>query len=667
MAIVAALPFGLARLANAQDVIQEEGGPVIVGETEEWEGLRFEPFHFAFDLYGRVEENKISTLGVSRRESYKEIRATGSAWSRGYIGHPNFIELNLAGTFGLSQQFIDSESNNRHETPLESIDEYDVSANILPHSDYPTTIYSRRNHNYLTQQFGDTLDSLVTETGVQASLRETDFPTTLHYFHRTEEQSSNLSPTNFSIEQDTFEWLSTWRPAENQQLTWDYTLDSVTETGDLRPTNDFLRQHAIATHELTFGENDQHRLRSNFFGYNETGDTEYSRLRLDESLNLRHTPRFETLYNYSTDWSKYNGENSFFNRGSAGLRHKLFESLWTSFDVGASSLSLPEDNYTSDQYFTDLDLDYKKKVPYGELSASVGLGFDFQADSDRGSPISILNEGHVVPVNGIVEIQKQNVTPGSITVTDASGFIQYVEGIDYTLEYFPDRVEIRRILGGAISDGQALLVDYDIGPQPGADTTTWTMSSNVRYDFEEGFLRGVGLFARYLHQDQDRRSDDPDVIIPADVDDVTVGADYRLGYLLVSGEQQWHQSTLSPYDATRFNAHYRLPLGVGSTLDAFAGYDLVERTSENTSSTISTVKGRWTQRVDRNLSFAVIATWRNEHEDPGINIDAFEQRLEVTWKYRQTSVYGSIANSFVDSDTDYSTYLTVQLGLRREF
>ena len=136
---------------------------------------------------------------------------------------------------------------------------------------------------YKPEHLGDTLDSLVTESGIQTDLRSATFPTSLHYFHRTEEQTSHLNDANFAITQDTFEWLSTWRPTTSQQLTWDYTLDNVTETGDLRPNNTFLRQHAIGTHELNFGDNDEHQLRSTFFGYNESGEIDMSRLRLDEA------------------------------------------------------------------------------------------------------------------------------------------------------------------------------------------------------------------------------------------------------------------------------------------------------------------------------------------------------------------------------------------------
>ncbi len=663
MAIAAWLPVALPAYAQSADE-----GPVIVSTEDTWEGFKLEPIHFAMDFLGRAEETKVrSPTTGRRRDLLREFRATGSAWTKGYIGHPNFFDLNLAGTFGLGQQFIDSQSTGRRERPIETIDEYDVSGVLLQTSDFPTTIYSHRNHDYLNQQFGDTLDSLVTESGIQTDLRSATFPTSLHYFHRTEEQTSHLNDANFAITQDTFEWLSTWRPTTSQQVTWDYTLDNVTETGDLRQNNTFLRQHAIGTHELNFGDNDEHQLRSTFFGYNESGEIDMSRLRLDEALRLRHTPRFETLYNYGVDWSKLNEDDQIFQHGSAGFRHKLFESLWTSFDLGGSRLQMPDQSFISNQVFTNLDFDYRKLVPLGELSASAGVGLDYRADGERGTPLTILDEPHAFPASGRVLIQRQNITASSIVVTDSTGFITYVEGIDYTVQVFPDRIQITRILGGSIADGQAVLVDYEIGPEPAADTTTFTASGSVRYDFEESFVAGLGVYMRYLHQDQDRKSKSPDVILPANVEDITLGADYRIGYLLLSAEEQWHDSSLSPYEATRLNAQYRLPLGVGTALDATANYDMIDRTTESTTTTIATVKGRWTQRIDQTLSFALTATWRNETEDPSSTVEAFDQTFEIFWRYRQTSVTASVHNSFVNSNADDTSYLTVQLALRREF
>ncbi len=641
--------------------------PVVVGTEDKWEGIQFEGLHFALDLVGHVEENRIKSAGTTSRDSFNEIRGSVTGWTRGYIGHPNLIELNLLGTFGLAQQWIESDTTGRNEQPLNTFDEWDVSAVILQKSDLPTTIYSRATQEYLTQQFSDTLDTNVTETGIQTEIRSPVVPTTLHVFHRTEEQTSQLQQSDFNITQDTLEWLSQWRPADNQDVTWEYTLDNVAQSGDLRPTNTFVRQHAVGTHELRFGESDQNRLRSNFFGFDQTGDGALTRLRLEELLDLRHTPRFETIWDYLVDWTKVQDQEQLFQAAKGGFRHKLYESLDTNFNLGGTNLNVSDPNFTSSNVFSDLAFNYHKKVPLGRLEAAVGGAFDYRMDSERGEPFDIANQPHVVPSSGIVMLQQQNIVTSSIVVTDATGFITYVEGVDYTVTQFPGRVEITRITGGSIVDGQTILVDYQIGPEPASDTTTLAANASVRYDFDESFVRGLGVYMRYFHQNQDISTTDPGVLLPADVDDLVVGADYRIGNFFASAEQQWHDSSLSPYDATRLVATYKFPLGIGSFIDAYAGYDMLDRTDVGSTSNVLNVRGRWAQRIDRQLTFAINLLYRNEQDDPGGSVDAFQQGIDVVWSYRQTTISANLHTSFVNSDTSNTDYLTFQVGVRRQF
>src|SRR5205085_2076409 len=112
-----------------------------------------------------------------------------------------------------------------------------------------------------------------------------------------------------------------------------------------------------------------------------------------------------------------------------------------------------------------------------------------------------------------------------------------------------------------IGDGQLVAIDYAVGPEPANTTTTIGVGTSWRYDFDESFLKGAGVYIRYFHQDQDRTSSKPDLLLPANVDDLVVGADYRIGVITLSAEHQWHDSTLSPYNATRFNANYDQPMG----------------------------------------------------------------------------------------------------------
>ena len=56
-----------------------------------------------------------------------------------------------------------------------------------------------------------------------------------------------------------------------------------------------------------------------------------------------------------------------------------------------------------------------------------------------------------------VDLPNRNIDANSVTVTDSSGATNYTEGADYEINY---RLGMIRVLsGGAISDGQTLLVD----------------------------------------------------------------------------------------------------------------------------------------------------------------------------------------------------------------
>src|SRR5690606_35728018 len=177
--------------------------------------------------------------------------------------------------------------------------------------------------------------------------------------------------------------------------------------------------------------------------------------------------RLETRYNLSVDAQERPTGDQQLLRGVAGLRHRLYESLHTSVNVGASRLQAQSD-FTSDQVFGDVSTQYIKRVPYGVVDASAGIGVNRQEAGERGEPLPLVDQP-VTLDNGLPgTITQASVDPGSIIITDATGVRIYIEGVDYTLRVLPDRVEIRRIVGGAIAAGETVLVDLVGGPQPGA-------------------------------------------------------------------------------------------------------------------------------------------------------------------------------------------------------
>ena len=76
----------------------------------------------AWALHSDRRELRLAALIAQERPDV----LVGYDW-HGHYGHPNFLDFNLSGTFGLGQQWIDADSTGRHESPIETIDEYDAT------------------------------------------------------------------------------------------------------------------------------------------------------------------------------------------------------------------------------------------------------------------------------------------------------------------------------------------------------------------------------------------------------------------------------------------------------------------------------------------------------------------------------------------------------------
>lgn len=666
---------GTAGWLPVQAAAQEAEGPVIVGARRELEGFRLQDVNVALDLVGQYRTGSVKPAnGAALKEREQILREALTLSSSSYIGHPNLIDLEMAGTFGLSQEWLDSDlaalaAGSSSERTIETIFEYDVKALILRESSRPVTLYSNRSQTLINRQFGESIDSVVTTVGARALLRSETLPTSLHYFHRIEDQTSRSGNVGFNTVQDTFEWFTQYQPEPEQLYTWDYTFDNIEQSGFLRPTQSIQRHNAHATHSVNFGPNNEHNLRSSLQAFHEAGDFPLDRVRLEELLRLRHRPDLETHYTYTFDWQKRPAADQFFNQGLAGFRHQLFDSLVTSGNVFANYRTASPD-FSSYEFGGLLRFDYHKRVPLGRLSAGTFINLSQQTSSDQGAAIQVIDEPRTFGPTGLVVIDRRNIVPGSIRVTDASGLILFSPGADFIVTSFGNRVEIRRVLGGDIGDEQAVLIDFDIGPEPGRTLTTFGTGASIRYDIDEGLLRGLGAYARYSHQEQsvsDSLLSPAALFIDTTVDDYVYGADYRIWNVFFGAEQHVRESTISPFTITRLEARYTQPLGPRSTLTVHASQHDIERPIENLHTQITLAGARYSQPITERLFMNASVLWRHEEDNVGLELDGFEQQLDFNWRYRQTTVYGAVRNAMLESTNSDSTFQTFLLGLRREF
>lgn len=666
--MAAAAAVASARPAAAQSLPPpEEGGPVIVGEhQEQFESFVLQRIRGVVEMLARYRTDERRRPGErTTRDTETILRPSVELSADAYILHPNFIELSLTGRLLLDQESLDSESLGLREDTTTLDTNYDFRALILGRSSMPVTAYSRRTQTNIDRLFGPSFDSIITEHGAIVQFVNERAPTTIQYFHRDLEQVESTGALDFGVVQDSFDIRSNIRLSERQTLSLDYTMDVVEQSGAQRASLDFVRHDATALHTLNFGEHRLHELRSRVRWLEQTGDSPFRRLTFDESLRLRHTERFQTRYDLFYETQEREDSSQDFLRGTFSLRHRLFESLVTTANVGASTLNT--DGFNSNEYFGDVALDYIKRVPYGVFSATASVGGNLRDDGPRGSPLRILDEPRTFNDPAPIILARQNILVGTIFITDLSGLIVYDEGLDYTLRGFPDRVEIRRVVGGSITDGQTVLIDYTIGPEPASTVTSTSLGLSARYDINEGFLRGLGLYLRYLQRDADIDSPNPAFFILDESRDLIVGADYTTGPLTLSAEYETFDSTISPFNATRFEAWYVHTLGRGSSLNFSGSYQMIDFTALDNQVNLAVLRAIWNQQLSDKLRLSAQVIWRDEEDDREGHSQGFEQRLNLNWRYRQTEVYLSGRNSMFDSRSEERLTQTLEVGLRRTF
>jgi hypothetical protein len=677
------LPFVVALLAAplasprlwAQ---QQEGETLVLGRRQKAQWLHLDPAEYTLELVTRYDASQIKqpSSGTAKSSTWTFEESIEAA-TTGYIVHPNLVELNLAGKFGLAQRIFEGDTldtatplapdTQQNENQNDIIYAWDARATFLRNQIAPLTLYTTRSQQYISREFGPTLETTNTLYGLNWSINLKNAPMRVLATHREEDQDDLAGSQAFSIKQDTFEWGGTYKLGLSRFLSWDYSFNDVSQSGAESGDTHFNNHDASLRYEDEFGPKRQHTFYSTLEYRNQSGDFPLEQLRFDNSLRLQHTDRFETDYTYTYTDDDIAGSQRIAHRGTARFRHRLYESLVTSGQVGAESNEFGGGG-TGEIYFANLNFDYTKRIgSRGRLSADLTLATAYQNEEANAQPIVIADEPHTFtdPLGAV--IARANINPSSIRVTDAAGIVRFRPGIDYQVVSFANRTELRRIPTGLIPPGGAVLIDYALLPEPAHTTTTNSIAGGVRYDFTEGYLKGLAVYGRFLFQDQNIESGQTDFFIPDDVTDYMVGTEYRVWDFVLTAEHQWHDSEIDPYDSTRLSARYARRFRQNTTLSATAAYTTIDYREPTNTVDLVTVSAELEHHFSRSFDARLTLLYRNERDDLLGDTTGFEQLLDLTWKHRQTEIYVLLRNATFDTDTQDSSFQYFQLGFRRRF
>lgn len=550
--------------ARAQEQVIEDG-PIIVGENKpKWTRFDLQRFQAALELQTRYRSDHRSQDGepdITDREAV--LRELVEFSGEAFIGHKNLIDLTGSVKFGLEDRFLDFETvqNTDHSQDFTTL--FDLNAHVLGNSKVPFDVFARREEQLLDRDFAASVTNTITEYGAAASIQSITAPTNIRIARHESVFDDPTGDFDYSQDQDTFALQSIINVAKNNRLDVQYTFDDITDRRGIAYDNAYQRHNLQLTDVYTFGKANHHELRSYLRYFEESGLLSQRTLRWDEQLTLIHSRRLETRYKLSADRRTVNDSDQDQLDTSATIKHRLFESLTSTGTVGTRRFSDSSDS-TSSEWYADGTLDYTKKVPRGRLDLTLGGSFNAQDNSERGTTIRVFDDAQVFDDPLPITLARRHIVPGSLEVSAVSGFPVYLEGVHYTARYFQDRVEVRIIIGSGISDGDVLLFDYDVGPEPASTVNTTGLAASIRYTLTEGWLNGLSGYALYRRTDYSVSSADPGLLVFDDTVTMTYGVEYRRDDWHVKGEREHHESSITPYDTTRLEASY-IGLAEGSS------------------------------------------------------------------------------------------------------
>ena len=659
-------PVGALLICTCLAVAQNANEPIIFGQREKRDVLTLYNTFAAIELTYRYTRDEIDPNNQpSQKFIEHRVEETFTLQTQGAVVHPNLVELNLAGTFGLTQQWLSNDQQN--ETNFGTIIEYDVEATFLRKEEAPVTVYARRTQNTVDRTFGPTFDNTIQTEGAIVDWHNKTVPTRLEAFHSDQTQSGlDINNTEFDLSQNSFIWHSEYRPSQRQIWSWDYTLNQIHETTTGLPSNDFVTNDAALSHSIDFGYKDRSHLSSLLSYFNQSGDFPYDQLRWDERLLLAHNDNFETNYHYTFLDQTVNDVDQTTNRGEVGFTHRLYKSLITQAWVGVEDINR-SDGSDSLTTFAHVDWDYHKSVPLGSLAAFLAVNWSRADNSQQIQVTQIVNESHTFNDPFPIVLTRQGINANTIRVTDTSDIIVFLPGSDYVVTDFGTRVEIQRVIGGRINNGQTVLLDYLIEPQGKNVTNTNSFSVGGRYDIERGPLRGLSLYSRFTDQHQDIDASDSLTFTPNSYTDTVIGAEYRFWKMTLGAEQEWYDSTLYPFNATRFFARYTDRYSQDTSALLSASYAIVDYPDSNDRLNLLLLSGTLSHRFTHELYGFASVLYQDEQDDLRGSTRGLEEQVELNWQRRQTTVYVLFRNSDLSTDFQDTSFQIVRVGIRREF
>lgn len=575
-----------------------------------------------------------------------------------FIYDPRLVTFSLGGTFGLSQNRLttDTGSESRNGRLLG----YDFFASILPDRPFSLNLFANRTQSLLAGGLPGTIEVLSENRGATLFARRLYLPSTLTFRQETREYDSR-SGAVVAQQRDrrnvlTYEGQRGWTDSEI-----DLRYEFVDLTSETLPSLSYRSHEGSLYYSFDFGPELNRRWDSRLRFFNQTGSIEMTTVNLDELMRIDHTDRLETDYRYSFGLTDTKGGETMTHSGAIHLGHRLYDSLRTDLNLGASFQTLPDGQQNN--YNGRADFSYTKRIPWnGTLQAGLGGGLQYNSNRFQGTESFVSfppGETHTAdsfaqpfnlnnPFVILSSIKVWKVALPSACPPLGPPFpLQTPQ--DYTVQTTGDLTEIVPVQSFVLCDpthinpGDTVAVEYHFSVSPSLAYTTTSWHFNLSLDYR--WIRPY-----FIHEQSDQRliSGQDGRFLDSQRSD-TLGTELRYdGDRLrasLLGEAKNFTSKRVAYDMARSNQFlsYRILPEMNLTLSAdqtFMSYSRPQRDTLTLAgrATLSYITYIWGTNIFTE-AFAGIRTLATTSMP---NERIFETGLRMRGSYRKVEVLPSI-------------------------
>jgi hypothetical protein len=510
-----------------------------------------------------AEDERVSQVsktggGTTTTENIYLAPTIGIGWDS-FLYHPDLLTFSLLSEPGYNwqQNSVDGASSRQTSLLLNG----NLMATWLQAKPYATVMNYSRSHS---DSHYDFFNSATVDTeiwGVTSGYREGPVPVNFSFQHSTTD-SSGLS-LNSTTETTTFS-LQANSSRQNDNFTSLNYQFSQYDSSSAYSSESFL--DSSTTHYLTltdaehFGRN---TLNSSFiFSGQDEQDVPSDNLNAMLDFSMEHTVHLRSFYDYSLGYYTTEGDESINQLVRAGLQHQLYDSLSSTIDIHGvrADNTSPGASLEQQSAGTSVSEDYSKQVgEWGHLSITDDASYDLTHQSSAGSLLSINNESHTVPVNGLFFLtQPLDQAVQNVTFNNGSGTVTLVQGAapagDYDVITTTDPWQIQIYSTGPnhvnVSASPAVQVNYTVQPNPTGNYSVFNNQFQIRLDF---WHQRAGIYARYNLNDN--QSDTPGFVLE-NVSELQAGGDASWNGFRADANYTDRHSSLYSYQSVTLSEAY---------------------------------------------------------------------------------------------------------------